>query len=148
MSGHTKCTWCGKYGAEQIKDPVAYNNHKGFRISEEAFCSLRCIEEYQDKYLIRWIEPRFLTEKKKKCFIATAVYGDQDHPTVVELRSYRDNWLVRRSWGQQFIEKYYSYSPPIANFIEKSKILRATTFILLVKPLHILVTFLGLHKEK
>ncbi len=42
------------------------------------------------------------------CFIATSAYeGNQNHPTVVKLRQYRDDILSNSSAGQKFIEFYY-----------------------------------------
>ena len=38
------------------------------------------------------------------CYIATMVYGDYDHPQVMVLRDFRDNYLDKRSWGKQFIK--------------------------------------------
>jgi len=69
------------------------------------------------------------------CFIATAAMGDYDHPVVMELRSFRDNWLLKRHWGVNFTKLYYTHGPKAANIIEKSIILRKLTFYAVVKPL-------------
>jgi hypothetical protein len=45
------------------------------------------------------------------CFIATAVYGDYDHPNVQRLRTYRDQVLARSPAGQRFIAWYYANGP-------------------------------------
>lgn len=78
------------------------------------------------------------TENEKPtagCFIATAAMGDYNHPTVIELRVFRDTWLERQPWGQQFIEFYYREGPKVANLISKSKVLRLVSFALIVQPL-------------
>lgn len=75
---------------------------------------------------------------KGGCFIATAAMGNYDHPVVVDLRIFRDNWLLRRNWGIKFTNWYYTHGPKAANVIEKSKILKSGTFILIVKPLQII----------
>jgi hypothetical protein len=72
------------------------------------------------------------------CFIATAAMGDYDHPTVVELRAFRDNWLLKRKWGISFTNWYYQHGPKAASVIAKSTVLQRLTFILLVKPLQII----------
>lgn len=45
------------------------------------------------------------------CYIATMVYGDYNHPQVMVLRKFRDDYLSARCWGRHFIKIYYKYSP-------------------------------------
>ena len=73
------------------------------------------------------------------CFIATATMGDYNHPIVLELRNFRDNWLSKRNWGIKFINWYYKNSPKAARVIEKNHYLKKISFQLLIKPLHFLV---------
>jgi len=49
------------------------------------------------------------------CFIATAVYGDYDHPQVRELRSFRDQVLMRSTAGRRFVRWYYRVGPGMAD---------------------------------
>ncbi|HAQ71564.1 MAG TPA: hypothetical protein DCR48_11375 [Flavobacteriales bacterium] len=72
------------------------------------------------------------------CFIATAAMGDYNHPVVMDLRLFRDNWLLKRDWGVKFTNWYYTHGPKAANIIEKSTLLRKLTFFAIVKPLQIL----------
>jgi hypothetical protein len=53
------------------------------------------------------------------CFIATAAYGSKMEPHVKLLRDFRDKFLLNNSLGKGFIRSYYTYSPPIADFIAK-----------------------------
>ncbi|MBL7767826.1 MAG: hypothetical protein JNK20_02585 [Flavipsychrobacter sp.] len=76
------------------------------------------------------------------CFIATAAMGDYNNPVVMDLRVFRDEWLLKRKWGIQFTNWYYIHGPKAAKLIEKSKILRIATFLLVVKPLQILTKYL------
>lgn len=48
------------------------------------------------------------------CYIATAVYGSYDHPSVLVLRRFRDQHLVRTTAGRAFVRMYYRVSPGIA----------------------------------
>lgn len=73
------------------------------------------------------------------CFIATATMGSNDHPVVLDLRIFRDNWLLDRKWGLAFTEYYYKYSPNAAKIIEKSYILRIASYLFIIKPLHFLI---------
>lgn len=52
------------------------------------------------------------------CYIATMVYGDYNHPKVMDLRQFRDLYLSQRSWGRKFIIFYYANSP---RWVEKLK---------------------------
>jgi len=92
-----------------------------------------------EKLLALWqkMEPE-TAPKKKGCFIATAAMGNYDHPVVLDLRMFRDNWLLKRNWGVQFTNWYYTHGPKAANVIEKSKFLKAITFIFVVKPLQLI----------
>jgi len=72
------------------------------------------------------------------CFIATAAMGNYDHPVVMDLRMFRDNWLLKRDWGVNFTKWYYTHGPKAANVIDKSTILKKITFIVIVKPLQII----------
>ena len=53
----------------------------------------------------------------KRCFIATAVYGDFKAPEVIILRNWRDRVLSTNTLGRLAIEFYYRTSPPIARYL-------------------------------
>jgi hypothetical protein len=72
------------------------------------------------------------------CFIATAAMGDYDHPVVMDLRMFRDNWLLKREWGVKFTNWYYTHGPKAANVIDKSTLLKKITFVTIVKPLQVI----------
>lgn len=52
------------------------------------------------------------------CFIATAVYGDYDHPDVRQLRRFRDETLRHSAWGRSFIAWYYRYGSGLAEQLD------------------------------
>jgi hypothetical protein len=92
-----------------------------------------------EKLLPIWqkLEPE-TAPKKKGCFIATAAMGNYDHPVVMDLRIFRDNWLLKRQWGINFTNWYYRHGPKAARIIEKSLVLKKLTFIFIVKPLQLI----------
>ena len=49
--------------------------------------------------------------KKKRCYIATLVYGSYNCPEVWVLRRYRDFYLDKKFFGKLFIKFYYKVSP-------------------------------------
>jgi hypothetical protein len=55
------------------------------------------------------------------CFIATAAYGDYDHPGVQLLRDFRDRYLSKNRSGRFFAGMYYRYSPCLASLVGKHK---------------------------
>jgi hypothetical protein len=66
---------------------------------------------------------------KKGCFIATAAYGSPLHPHLDTLRDFRDKYLMPNGLGRELVELYYRYSPSIASFIGRHKLLKAAVRI-------------------
>lgn len=66
------------------------------------------------------------------CFIATAAYGSLMAPHVKILCEFRDRFLVPNRFGKSFVDFYYKYSPPAANFIAEHVNLRAMVRVSLV----------------
>ncbi|MEQ7845821.1 CFI-box-CTERM domain-containing protein [Nocardioides kribbensis] len=55
------------------------------------------------------------------CYIATAVYGSYDSPSVLVLRHWRDRCLSRSAPGRAFIDAYYAVSPRLARSVGSSR---------------------------
>jgi uncharacterized repeat protein (TIGR02543 family) len=70
--------------------------------------------------------------KKGGCFIATAAYGSPLHPYVNILRDFRDEYLIPTKLGRALVGLYYKYSPSVADWIAKSKVLKVSVRISLL----------------
>ncbi len=92
------------------------------------------ISEFES--IIKKFDSNYEAPKQKgNCFIATATMGSYDHPEVMELRNFRDNWILEKKWGEGFVAWYYHYGSIAAKSIEKSFVLKKICYLLIVKPL-------------
>ncbi|MFO8066890.1 MAG: CFI-box-CTERM domain-containing protein [Bacteroidales bacterium] len=70
------------------------------------------------------------------CYIATMVYGDYEHPSVLQLREFRDRILLKNSFGELFVLSYYYISPKfVSRFSDKNtlKLFMKTTLNYLLR---------------
>jgi hypothetical protein len=65
------------------------------------------------------------------CFVATASYGNYNHPFVRVLRDFRDDTLAATAPGRWVIRLYYETSPPLAGFIADHPIARGAAAVAL-----------------
>lgn len=65
------------------------------------------------------------------CFIATAAFNSPIEKHVVLLKNFRDNFLMTNSPGKLFVENYYQYSPPVADFIRQHESAKLVVRVLL-----------------
>jgi hypothetical protein len=114
-----------------------YSDENAQRIRSASFSSSKSHESVNDSSY-RDAATKGSSKKDSSCYIATAAMGSYDHPTVVELRNFRDNWLLKREWGIRFTKWYYTYGSKAARIIEKSNLLKRATYLIVVKPLHLI----------
>jgi hypothetical protein len=69
------------------------------------------------------------------CFIATAAYGTPTAEQIDVLREFRDVVLLKSTTGSRFVALYYRVSPPIADYIARSNLLRTLVRELLIDPI-------------
>lgn len=65
------------------------------------------------------------------CFIATAAYGTPMAEEINTLRAVRDTYMLNNAVGAAFVDTYYRFSPPIADFIAQSPALRLIVRVIL-----------------
>jgi hypothetical protein len=61
----------------------------------------------------------------KVCFVATVVYGDEDHIDVRLLREWRNRTLVPSRIGRALIRVYWIVGPAAARSAQRSKVLKS-----------------------
>lgn len=71
------------------------------------------------------------SDKDHYCFIATAAYGSYMAHDVLVLREFRDKYLLTNPLGRTFVKVYYAVSPPLADLIARSELLKSMTRALL-----------------
>lgn len=117
-------------------DPDVGDVTKVLRVTPKYEATLRQVrDKYVDERKSR--EPTYQPpeiKKKSRCFIVTATMGDTNHPNVILLRTFRDQWLSNRVVGKLFINEYYKYSPRIAQLIRNKSQLKRMSYAILVKP--------------
>ena len=107
------------------------------------FCNINTINA-SDQFKIANVEViSNQTPPIDECFIATAAYGSKNQSYVILLRKFRDDILLTNPIGTKFVETYYHYSPPIANYIAGNVILRLLVRILLI-PL-VIIAFITMN---
>jgi hypothetical protein len=62
--------------------------------------------------------------KSGPCFVATAVYGDFEHPSVQVLRGFRDETLSTTWLGRQAIRLYYTLGPGLASIVNRLPVVK------------------------
>jgi tetratricopeptide (TPR) repeat protein len=121
----------------EIISTLAWMRVKSNSLNAEVFAQIEILESTVSRLQEIWneLEPDTVPKNKSGCFIATAAMGDYNHPVVIELRQFRDEWLLKKNWGISFTNWYYIHGPKAASIIEKSNILKAITFFFIIKPL-------------
>lgn len=98
------------------------------------------LSEGFDVPLTTWIfnnkeELKVLCEEQKSgCFVATACYGSPDCTEVLLLRQFRDEHLLRTSFGKWFVRFYCKSSPPLARLLWHHPTLRKIARAFVVAP--------------
>ncbi len=133
----------------KYNDPYDNNFSKVVYLSDEYETIMRT---KMDKYAwnMRKLDPSYVKPQAERpktgCFIATATMGSYDDPTVMLLRDFRDQWLLKHRFGHVFVKHYYRFGPYLASLIHRSNNLKRLSFILLIRPATGLARLLLEHK--
>jgi tetratricopeptide (TPR) repeat protein len=86
-----------------------------------------CVHDYDSGDVCRkcgWSRSELKKIDTGGCFVATAVYGNYEHPDVRQLRRFRDETLRHAAWGRAFIVWYYRCGPGLAERLAGHRTLR------------------------
>ncbi|MEX0764013.1 MAG: CFI-box-CTERM domain-containing protein [Nitrosopumilaceae archaeon] len=100
---------------------------------------LKKVKDFADK------NPIIMEAKKQGCFIATAAMGSELHPHVQLLREYRDSFILKSEYKEPFLrilDIYYSFSPAIADLMEKNRFAKSLIKYLIVYPIVVSIKIL------
>ena len=84
--------------------------------------------------------------EKEGCFIATAAYGTHCAAELQILRKFRNEHLLKNTFGRLFVNAYYQVSPAIASLIEKHEMAKSITRTILIKPILLIIKNLGIYR--
>lgn len=65
-----------------------------------------------------------MTLMKRACYVATYAFGDENHPEVEKLRSFRDVVLRRSRTGRWLTRRYYAHQEPVTRLLGESVVVR------------------------
>jgi hypothetical protein len=72
-----------------------------------------------------------LLKEDFNCFIATATTGSSVHPMVIDLRRFRDRFLLSSHVGIEFTKKYYNYGSRATHYLHNHPFLKILSKALL-----------------
>lgn len=84
-------------------------------------CYWKDVRAAQAKSTVKKVGTTISSATDNGCYIATMAYGDYDHPQVIELRRFRDDFLIKTIIGRSFINFYYRYSPILVEKLKAKK---------------------------
>ncbi|MCY1273486.1 hypothetical protein D9M68_101350 [compost metagenome] len=120
------------------RDPYDNNFTKGHRLSESYETLMRTwlagAANKMKQLDATYVAPDAVVKKPDFCFVITATMGDADHPTVLLMRRFRDECLLKNNLGKSLVNVYYRHGPTVAKFIACSIWRRRVSFLLVVVP--------------
>jgi hypothetical protein len=139
-----------------LREQEVHLDHAQIRppYEEDVRVAKRKLDEYEQKYRQRSIDIAKRSPKEVEaeisewkinlipvrgygsdCFIATAVYEDENATEVIALRKFRDEDLLPSKIGRALVALYYCLSPPIARLLSANRLLRHVVRQAIVQPI-------------
>jgi tetratricopeptide (TPR) repeat protein len=121
-----------------FNDPYDNDAPKGWHLSTDYEAEIRSIlTDYAER--LRQLNPEYVApnpvaKKPSACFVVTAALNDEQHPSVVFLREFRDEELSRSKIGRSMIAFYARHGPTLAQGIRGSRVARGLARVLVVAP--------------
>lgn len=121
----------------KYNDPYDNNYSKTVFLSDQYESDIRNIlTVYADK--LKKLDPNYVQPNPQKqspgCFVVTATMGNEGHPAVSLLRTFRDELLIKSGTGAASVALYYKYGPKVASRIENSLAARSVSYFFVVVP--------------
>ena len=121
------------------KDQFDNNTPKAWHLSPEYEAIVReqlnAAAEMLQKLDPQYVPPNPQAKApESSCFVVTATMGGPQHPTVVLMRDFRDQYLLRTKTGAAFVRFYYRHGPKAADFIRHSMVRRKLSYFFIVAP--------------
>ncbi len=118
IANANKIDYSIRFGSGQLDGTFSDNELNIFK----GFYNATFDEDFEVYRLSKYLNTEPSKPKEVKggggCYIATMAYGRYEHPQVMVLRDFRDNYLAKRNWGTKFIATYYKYSPKLVKHLK------------------------------
>jgi len=136
LSGYSKLKWIIIDNGQAINNQwVTAYNIDPIKIRES---QIEIIKKEDSNYIppeIYMPPTTTISKSNSKCFVATTCYGDYNHPSIRVLRRYRDEILLKNTYGRKFILFYYKHGPILSRFIEDNTLMKNVIRKLLINPI-------------
>lgn len=115
------CSYTIGDGGEYVQEFTLNTQAVALR-NEDIMSCHKSIKELDENYVIPTTSN--VSAPTGGCYIATAVYGSYDCPSVWTLRRFRDYTLAKSLFGRTFVKIYYAVSPTLVKWFGHSTIFK------------------------
>jgi len=115
-------TYVGKMDILSSLSTLSFDKRRSEFFTNELLILLRLIETKKINY--KTLLEQSQNSNNEGCFVATMVYGDYNHPKVIQLRKFRDYVLKKYYIGRLFIKSYYKISPSFVKVFKNHKLIK------------------------
>lgn len=124
---------------------IAYTDPYDDNVSKSVFLAPeyeKMVREKMVQYgdILKKLDPEYklpnpvASKPESSCFVITATMGNESSIPVITLRKFRDDFLLKKKHGINFVNWYYKNGPRLAKKIRNNRILRVFSFACIVLP--------------